>query len=159
MNKRVKILFLNSDKEFIFASDDIIILHKDILTLKQDCIPVGCVPPTAVAIRGVSTGHPLGAGTPPDQAPPLDQAPPGPGIPRPGTPGAGTPPTRHPLDQVPPQTRHHPGAGTPQTKHPPPVDRHMPVNVLFCPKLRLRAVNIIQARGTNKLFELHCFGK
>ena len=74
---------------------------------KQECIPVGYVPPAAVAVRGVSTRHPpgpdslqqvtpeagtppgpdppgtrhpLGPGTPPDQAPPQDQTPPlGPG--------------------------------------------------------------------------------
>ena len=38
-----------------------------------------------------------------------------------------------PRDQAPP-TRHPPGPGTP------PVDRHTPVNILPCPKLRLRAV-------------------
>ena len=42
--------------------------------------------------------------------------------------------TRHPpLEQASPRSRHPPGAGTP-------VDRHMPVNILPCPKLRLRAV-------------------
>ena len=66
--------------------------------VSQECIPVGCVPPTAVAVSkgGVSTMHPLtrhppppGPGThpwtrpprtmhpppPPDQAPPRDHAP------------------------------------------------------------------------------------
>ena len=47
-------------------------------------------------------------------------------------PGTGTPPPHNweqaPLrDQAPPGTRH------------PPVDRHTPVNILPCPKLRLRA--------------------
>ena len=50
--------------------------------------------------------HPLGAGTPLEQAPPQEQAPPGAGNPPPGagTPlGAGTP-----QDQAPPGTRHPP---------------------------------------------------
>ena len=47
----------------------------------------------------------------------------------PGTPrGPGTPRTQTP-----------PGPGTP-TGPDPPVDRHTPVNILPCPKLRLRAV-------------------
>ena len=65
--------------------------------------------------------------------------------------GIGTPGTRHPRDQAPPppgpgiplgpgthspSTRHHTGPGTPL------VDRHTPVNLLPCPKLRLRAVKI-----------------
>ena len=43
----------------------------DKTTKKQECIPVGCVPPTAVAVPGGSPpGTPLGAGTPPpEQAP------------------------------------------------------------------------------------------
>ena len=36
---------------------------------KQECIPVGCVPPAAVAVQGVSTRHPR------------EQTPPGPGTP------------------------------------------------------------------------------
>ena len=36
---------------------------------QQECIPVGCVPPTAVAIRGVSTRHP----PPREQEPPRGQ--------------------------------------------------------------------------------------
>ena len=60
---------------------------------KQECIPVGCLPPAAVTsggwAGGVSTRHPPGIrhppGTrhpphgsrpPPEQAPPLEQAPP-----------------------------------------------------------------------------------
>ena len=66
--------------------------------IKQECIPVGCVPPAAVAIPGglhqapPGTRYPPGA-DPPDQATPQDQAPLGPGIPLgPGTPpGPGTP--------------------------------------------------------------------
>ena len=65
-----------------------------------------------------------GGGSPPG-TPLWDQVPP----PRPDTPlGPGTPPARHP-----------PRAGTPQEQAPP-VDRHTPVNILPCPKLRLRAV-------------------
>ena len=89
---------------------------------KQECIPVGCVPSTAVAIGGVSTGHPQ------DQTP-LEQAPP--------PPRAGTPPgTRHPTGAGTPWSRHSPGS-----RHPP-MSRHTPVNILPCPKLRLRAVKI-----------------
>ena len=43
---------------------------------KQECIPVGCVPPTAVAAV-VSTRNPPGPGTPQDQTPHREQAPPG----------------------------------------------------------------------------------
>ena len=99
---------------------------------------------------GISTRYPPGADTPSwEQAPPwtrhpreqdpLEQAP--------------LPWTRHPSpEQAPPspQTRHPPGPGTPWSRHPPgagnlrtrhpPVDRHTPVNILPCPKLRLRAV-------------------
>ena len=81
---------------------------------QQECIPVGCVPPAAVAVRGEGGLHqaaPPGPGTPAirhthpqDQAPPRtrdtppwDKAPPGTRHPlRPGTPS----------DQAPPQTRH-----------------------------------------------------
>ena len=80
---------------------------------KQECIPVGCVPPAAVAIRGSPPGTPL------------DQTPLGPGIP----PGADHPPRsrhppdqaipRHPLDQAPNCTRHPPGPGTPRDQAPP----------------------------------------
>ena len=57
------------------------------------------------------------------QAPPWDQAPPGPSTsPELGTPRPGTPQTRHPSAQA------------------PPVVRHTPVNILPCPKLRLRVV-------------------
>ena len=98
--------------------------------MEQECIPVGCIPPAAVAIGGVSNRHPppqttqpQGPGTPWDQAPSqtryhLEQAPP-----RPDTPGSDTS-----LEQVAPGSRH------------PPVDRHRSVNILPSPKLRLRAV-------------------
>ena len=59
---------------------------------KQECIPVGCIPPAAVAVQGgVSTRHP------PDQAP-AEQIPPRADPPRPGI----------PQEQMPP------GPGTPQ---------------------------------------------
>ena len=71
----------------------------------------------------------------------LHQAPPGPGTP------LGPDPTwdqAPPGISTPPQSRHHPGPGTPLQAPPrqPPVDRHTPVNILPCPKLRLRAVII-----------------
>ena len=73
---------------------------------EQECIPVGCVPPAAVAVRGgLHRAHP---------------------------------PTRHP-----------PVPGTL-----PPVDRHTPVNILHCSKLRLRAVKILK-----RLSRYHADGK
>ena len=54
---------------------------------KQECIPVGCVPPTAVAVWGGLHQVPPGPDTPLEQAPPR----------------AGTP-----RDQTPPRTRHPP---------------------------------------------------
>ena len=74
---------------------------------EQECIPVGCVPPAAVA----------GAGSLHQPPPPLDHAPPGPGTPLDhAPPGPGTPPPPGPctpLDQAPP------GPGTGQN------DRHV----------------------------------
>ena len=99
------------------------------LVIKQShCIPVGCVLPAAVAIGGVSipthpgTRHPS----------------PGPGTPRPGTLPKTRyhPRTRHPPPQGPEPSRTRP----PMDQVPPPVDRHSSVNILPCPKLRLRAV-------------------
>ena len=70
---------------------------------------------------GVSTMHPPRADTPP--------------------PGQCTPESRH----------HHPGSRPPRDHaHTPAVDRHMPVNILPCPKLRLRAV----IKNTNTLLIL-----
>ena len=47
-----------------------------------------------------------------------------------------------PWEQTPPGDHAPPrlGADTPREQTPPPVDRHTPVNILPCPKLRLRAV-------------------
>ena len=71
------------------------VLQKEILQMQfqfqQECIPVGCLPPAAVAVPGGL-----------HQAPPLDQAPPGPGNP----PGPGTP-----WDQAPPREQTPPGPG------------------------------------------------
>ena len=78
--------------------------------IKQECIPVGCIPPVAIAIRGGLHQTPPRAGTPPDQTPPPEQTPPL---------GAGTPP-----DQAPP------GADTP----PPPWTEfltHASENITF----------------------------
>ena len=60
---------------------------------------------------------------------------------RPGGSPSGTPLRNQ---APPPRTRHHP-PGTrhpPRTRHPLPVDSHTPVNILPCPKLRLRAVKM-----------------
>ena len=66
-------------------------------SFEQECIPVGCVPPAAVAIGGgVSTRHP-------PRADPLGAEPP---------PGPGTPPWSRPLpEQTPPSSRHPPPCG------------------------------------------------
>ena len=45
---------------------------------KQECIPVGCVPPTAVAVGGGLHQAPPGTQVPPGSRPPQDQAPPPP---------------------------------------------------------------------------------
>ena len=69
--------------------------------VKQECIPVGCVPPAAVAISGGGLHtHSPEADTPL-------------GV---GTPGAGTPRSRPPRSRTPgadPPSRHPPRAGTP----------------------------------------------
>ena len=44
------------------------------------------------------------------------------------------------LHQAPPGSRLPPDQAPPWDQAPPPVDRHTPVNILLCPKLRLRAV-------------------
>ena len=89
---------------------------------------------TAVAVGGAGSLHqapPPRSRHPPDQAPPWEQVPPG---------------TRPP-DQAPPGTRPPPGSGTPSWEQAPPlfVNRHTPVNILPCPKLRLRAVINVRA--------------
>ena len=91
-------------------------------------------------LDGVSTRYPPGAGPHP---PTLDQAPPTGADPNQAHPPdqAHTPRSRPSTDQAHPPPR----PGTPQEQTPPgpgtpPVDRHTPVNILPCPKLRLRAV-------------------
>ena len=151
---REKILFvftLDFSCVLIFLRHPVHVHYFTILKYKQqECIPVGFVPPAAISVRrGLHQAPPW------DEAPSWDQ-----------TPLDQTPPrTRHPPDQAPPKDqtpqtrhpspriRHPPGPGTPQeqtptgTRHPPdqtpsPVDRHTPVNILPCPKFRLRAVKI-----------------
>ena len=98
----------------------------------QDQPPRACTPPEASPPPW--SRHPPGTGTlqdqtPREQVPSHEQAHPL---------GAGTP-----LEQAPPRSRHPPRDQTipsPRRRHPPPVDRHTPVNILPCPKLRLRAV-------------------
>ena len=114
------------------------------LDKKQECIPVGCVPPAAVADGGgVSTRHPPDQPLPPDQALQEQTHHPRAGPPRPGTPQTRPSPEQAPLplgaDTL-------PGPGPPPDQGPPgpgnvpPVDRHTPVNILPRPKLRSRAV-------------------
>ena len=71
--------------------------------MKQECIPVGCVPPAAVAIQGG-----------------LHQAPPGTRHP----PGPGTPGTRPPLGPDIPRDQAPPGQGTPWDQAPPHEQNH-----------------------------------
>ena len=106
---------------------------------KQECIPVGCVPPAAVAVRGglhqapsradPQSRPPTGPGNTPDEAPP-DQAPP---TSRPPAPG-----NRHRL---------------PGSRPPPPVNRITDTckNITF-PQLRLRAV--IRHKRTSLVFHV-----
>ena len=64
---------------------------------QQECIPVGCIPPAAVAVLGgysLHQAHPPGPGIPPG-IPPWEQTP--------------------PWDQAPPGSRHPPGPGTPRS--------------------------------------------
>ena len=71
----------------------------------KECIPVGCIPPTAVAILGGV-----------HQAPhPQDQASPGPGTP----PGPGMPRTKHPPPRPDTPDQASPRPGTPQDQAPP----------------------------------------
>ena len=66
---------------------------------------------------------------------------------------------RHPpRDQAPPPREH------PRSRHPsdqaPPVDRHTPVNILNCPncpKLRLRAVNIVKRQKSTETIGFSSF--
>ena len=93
---------------------------------QQECIPVGCVPPTAVSVRGVPTRHP--------------------------PPGADTSPRSrhpHPGSRCPPSSR----PPTPGSRHPP-VNRILdtPMKILPCPKLRLRAVIISTADSYDLTF-------
>ena len=83
--------------------------------IKQECIPVGCVLPAAVAVQGGLHQVPPRPSTPQDQTPsPTRNPPPGTRLPQ----NQASPKTRSPWDQTPPPTRHPSG-----TRHPP-VDRH-----------------------------------
>ena len=80
------------------------------ISLEQECIPVGCVPPAAVAVWGVSTRHPPQT-RPPSQTPP-------PGTRHPPSPRSRKPPGPDPpWDQTP----------TPRNQAPPPLwtDTHL----------------------------------
>ena len=84
----------------------------DITKYEQECIPVACIPPAAVAIpRGLHQAPP-GSRHPPRTRHPPNQAPSGTRHP----PGTRHPRTRHPPNQAPPL----PGAGTPWAPDPPP---------------------------------------
>ena len=98
------------------------------LILKQECIPVGYVPPAAVAIGG--------GGVSLHQAPPPDQDP------LPGT-------RYHPLRDQTPQEQAPPG-----TRHPPRGQNswHTLLKILPCPKLRLRTVIKKLLMGKTQMF-------
>ena len=87
----------------MYGSSPRAIEHQSRILERQECIPVGCVPPATVAVGGVvSTRHPHGTRPPWDQTPqdqtPQDQAPPR---------------NRHPLGaSTPPGAGNPPGAGT-----------------------------------------------
>ena len=69
---------------------------------EQECIPVGCVPPAAVAVTGgVSTSPPRSRHPPAPDPPPL-----GTGTPLGTRPPPREPGTRPPLEQAPPAARH-----------------------------------------------------
>ena len=89
------VVLVQTQSQLIMVKNSII--HS--FLLKQECIPVGCVPPAAVAVTG--SLH-----NPPCSHPAADP------------PGAGTPPPQHtlcrPLEQAPPWQQ------TPWSGHPPP---------------------------------------
>ena len=122
---------------FIFYLNRIMSLHCN-KNHKQECIPVGYIPPTAVAVgRGAPPGTPQGA-DPPDQAPPPPGAdPPGPGTPRPGTPCCKV---------------------CWDSTHPPLwTEWQTGVKILACPKLRFRAViNCFSYHIMNPCFFSEC---
>ena len=105
---------------------------------------------TRIHSSRMRTGHSSSRPGGPHQAPSREQAPPGTRHPQgPGTPQGPDPPwSRHPPEQAPPWDQAPTQHQTPLTRPPqsrPPVDRHTPLNILPCPKLRLRAVNISQS--------------
>ena len=80
-----------------------------IVVTEQECIPVGCVPPAAVAVLG---GSPPGTPSP-EQTPPGAEPPPGTRHPPPGN--------RHPQDQAFPRNQAAPSQdqASPQEQTPP----------------------------------------
>ena len=111
--------------------------------IKQECIPVGCVPSAVVAVSpgrgGVWPQCMLGYQPPPDQTPPPEQTPP---RTRHCPPGPDTPQTRHtpgpdtPQDQTPSGTRHPLEQTLPGTRHTPTLDRHACENIAFATSFR-----------------------
>ena len=104
----------------------------------QECIPVGCVPPAAVAVPGGL-----------HQAPPGSRHPPGPG-----------PSDRHnppreqkpPRDQAPPGTRHSPEADPPDQALPLWKESQTPVETLPCPNFVAGGKNYVES-----LIQLLCW--
>ena len=110
---------------------------------KQKCIPIGCVPPAAVAAPGgLHQAHPPRIDTPTEIRHPQEQTPPSKHPPSrcpPGTatlpeqtpplgssqpPGADTPWEQIPPKQMPPRNSHPPRADTPLGEQPTPGSRH-----------------------------------
>ena len=110
-NLKIQHLILLAKLAFIYFQTSTLLLNGQQKVNKQECIPVGCVPPTAVAVLG---GSP--PGTPQEEAPPREEAPP-PRRKQPLPPGGSTPQGRSTPRESTPPGRKHP---TPGRKHPPP---------------------------------------
>ena len=97
---------------------------------KQECIPVGCIPSTAVAVSpgegraaSVKSRHPPLEQTPPQNRHPLEQTPP----PAADTPWEQTPPEQTPDEQTLPTEQTH----SRRSRHPP-WSRHPPLSTDRC---------------------------
>ena len=133
----------------------LIFFYKLKVSITQECIPVGCVPPAAVAVPGGSTQPPPGAEPPPPQGVGLETSlarspstsPLGVGLetPQPDPPNLppwvwAWKPARH--AGIPPPLR---PVACWDTTPPPPRGQnswHTLLKILPCPKLRLRAVKM-----------------
>ena len=76
----IKIIHQCQAKNYFYFPHDFLNFFHGRSNILQECIPVGCVPPTAVVVRGVSTQTLPGSG-PPQSRPPWTRHPPGPDTP------------------------------------------------------------------------------